>query len=384
MKESHIRFKKILFCGIIAFLLIPLMQEKFNLVELKPLNGAITEPLTTNLTFATWFSGVYQEQKNTYLNEKFGFRNFFIRFNNQIKFSFFKKANAFGVAVGKKNFLFEESYINAYYGNDFIGYDNIKQKMKRVKSIQDTLQKLNKNIILIFAAGKGSFYPEYIPESYKTARKTTNYQVSSQLANQLKLSHIDFNKYFLENKNKSPYPLYPQYGIHWSNYGMCLVADSITRYIERIRKIEMPHIYWDKITMKQPYDTDYDIAAGMNLLEQLKSFNMAYPHIHYQSDSAKTKPSVLVVADSFYWGIYNFGISTIFTNDHFWYYNNQIYPESFTSPLNTRDIKLKDEIANHDVFLIMATEATLPDIGWGFIENMYIHFYPKRNKSAVR
>ncbi len=34
------------------------------------------------------------------------------------------------------------------------------------------------------------------------------------------INHIDFNSYFVQNKGKSKYPLYPQYGIHWSYCGM--------------------------------------------------------------------------------------------------------------------------------------------------------------------
>ena len=155
---------------------------------------------------------------------------------------------------------------------------------------------------------------------------------------------------------------------------MCLAADSIIRYIENARNIDMPNLYWDQIEITQPKKGDYDIADGMNLLVKLKTFNMAYPNIKFQSDSAKIKPTVLVISDSFYWGMYNMGITSAFSNSHFWFYNKQIYPNNDNTPTETSIFDLKDEIDKHDVIIIMATEATLPALGWGFIENVYNHF----------
>jgi hypothetical protein len=152
---------------------------------------------------------------------------------------------------------------------------------------------------------------------------------------------------------------------------MSRVADSLIKYIEKARQIDMPDIYWNEITLSQPLDTDYDIADGMNILFRLKSFDMAYPKVKFESDSGKVKPSVLVISDSFYWGIFNMGISKVFSNDHFWFYNKQIYPDSFKEPLSTDQINLIEEINKHDVIIIMASETTLPGLGWGFIEQAF-------------
>jgi hypothetical protein len=371
MKYFSAKIRGALLFLILVLLFIPLIQGKFNLIKLTPLKGAISQPEKKYFSIAGWFSGIYQEQEEKYLNETFGFRSLFIRINNQLAFNLFNKAKANSVIVGKKNYLFEENYIKAYYGIDYIGYDSIAHRMQRLKYIQDTLTKLNKNIILVFAAGKGSFYHEYFPDSYKNKNGITNYETHIEFAKKLGLNFIDFNRYFIDNKDKSKYPLYPQYGIHWSYYGMCLAADSIIRHIEKVRNIDMPNLFWNEIEFCEYKKGDYDIADGMNILFKLHSFKMAYPKIQFQSESGKTKPSVLVISDSFYWGLYDFGISNAFSTSHFWFYNKQIYPESFKSPLETNQVNLKEAIDQHDVIIILATEATLPGFGWGFIENTF-------------
>ena len=371
MKDISSKIKRFLFCIMLGLLLIPLIQSKFGFVKLASLQGAISKPNKTYINIKDWFSGDYQLQEEKYLNATFGFRNLFIRLHNQLAFSLFNVAKANGVIIGKNNYLFEENYIKAYYGSDFIGIDSITNRMQKLKYVSDTLSKLNKTVIVVFAAGKGSFYPEFFPKKFISVKSQTNYGLYLKLANEYRLNYIDFHKYFIEHKTTSKYPLYPQYGIHWSHYGMCIAADSIIKYIEKKRNIDMPNLFWNKIEMADAKESDYDIANGMNLCFKLKTFKMAYPVLQFQNDSGKIKPNVLVVSDSYYWGMYNFGIARTFSNNHFWFYNKQVYPEYFQNGLETSQINLKDEIEKHDVFIIMATEATLPGFGWGFIENTY-------------
>lgn len=371
MKDLSTKIRGALFLIVLILLLIPLIQNKFNFVKQEVLKGSVVQPEKKYFSIKDWMSGDYQLAEEKYLNETFGFRSSFIRINNQIAFSLFNKAKANGVIIGKNNYLYEEGYINAYYGTDFIGIDSITHRIERLKFIQDTLKKLNKTIIVVFAAGKGSFYPEYFPNVYVKQKDKTNYEYYAKLAKKYGLNYIDFNKYFIENKNTSKYPLYPQYGIHWSNYGSCLAADSMIKYIEKIRNIDMPNLYWKDVEMADARETDYDIGNGMNLLFYLKSNKMAYPDIQIESDSGKIKPTALVIADSFYWGMYGTTFTKALSNNHFWFYNQQVYPEFYQNALETSQVNLKDEILNHDIIIIMATDASLPRMGWGFIENAY-------------
>ena len=370
-RKFKISFKEILLVFILLILIFPAFQQATGLIRVEWLKGSIDAVESDSLTLKSWLSGDYQDQNEKYQNDNFGFRNAFIRLNNEISFDFFKKALANGVIIGKENYLFEENYIKAYYGTDFIGKDSIEHRMKRLKFVQDTLSKLNKDLVLIFAAGKGTYYSEFFPDEFVTKKGITNYEYHLKWAKSLHINYIDFNSYFLKNKKTTKYPLYPQYGIHWSKYGMCLAADSIIHFIEKKRSIDMNTIYWDQVDMENPKEEDYDIADGMNLIFKLGSFKMGYPQLKFENSPQKIKPNLLVISDSYYWGMYNFGLSQVFDKSHFWYYNKEIYPETFSKPLAPLGVDLKKEINDHDVILLMSTQATLPDLGWGFIERMY-------------
>lgn len=368
MKKINLSYKSILFTLLLALLFIPWVQNKLHPVSLRPLAGAIAQPEYQPFQLKNWFTGEYQETKETFLNASFGFRNFFVRLNNQISFSLFHKARANGVIIGKENYLFEENYIRAINGTDFIGTDSTLHRFKLLQLVSDSLKAHGKDLIVVLAAGKGTFYREYIPDHRKKPKSNTNYEMHASLARDSDLHVIDFNRYLLNEKTTSPYPLYPRYGIHWSTYAACRIADSLTRYIEHIREIDLPGVYFTEVRKEPAHGDDIDISEGMNLLFALKPDTMGYPLMKFEPDNGQVKPSLLVISDSYFWGMYNFGIARCFRECHFWFYNQQVYPETFTKPLATSDLNLKEQLMKHDVVVIMATEANLAKLGWGFIE----------------
>ncbi len=242
--------------------------------------------------------------------------------------------------------------------------------MKRLKFLQDTLTKLGKTLLVVFAPGKGFFYPEFIPKRYKAQIDKTNYGYHIKLAKEFDIHFIDFNKYFIKNKTTSKYPLYPKYGCHWSYYGAYLAADSIIKYIEKERHIDMPDLYCNDIKLEAAQGFDYDAGKGMNLLFNFTDDTLAHPDVQIHPDSSKVKLSVLTIADSYYIRMQHF-LAMASSKEHFWFYNMDVFSEFSQNGFKTSQLNLKDEINNHDVFIIMATDGTLPGLGWGFIENAY-------------
>ena len=377
MKRLKDIIKHSLLFTIFIVLWTPFAIQYFSNEDFFPLKGAVTLPSDIVFSKKEWISAEYQQKKEEYLNSSFGFRSLFVRLNNQIAFNLFKKAKANGVVIGKENYLYEEGYINACYGKDYLGEDSISHTINRFKFISDTLNKLGKQLIVVFAPGKGSFFSEYIPDSYLPRSEKTNYKTFAAKAKENQSHLIDFNKWFLDNKSISKYPLYSKQGVHWSLYGTALAADSLIKTIEKLRNIDAPNLLIDGVDMKPAEGVDYDIADGMNLLFHIKGFDVAYPRMQFVLDSGKTKPKVLVVSDSYYWGMYNLGIANCFQNDHFWYYNKQVFPESSIQETLAENQDFGLAINNHEVFVIISTEPTIRKISWGFIERAELHFKGK-------
>lgn len=347
-----------------------MVQDLFPFWKVRPLSGSYEMPVKPKLTPDNWLSRGFQDSADRYVRLGGGFGPAFIRAGNQLQFSLFKKAMANGVVVGRNNYLYEENYIRAYYGEDYIGADSISKNLGRLKFLQDTLHRLGHELIVVLCPGKASFYPEYIPDRLRKPEAThTNMLGYVKGLPQYQINHIDFYSWFLSRKYKSLYPLFPKYGIHWSNYAEYLVADSMARYIGHLVHRHMPEL---KITNVETSlvlkGRDNDIANGINLLDSLVPYPMAYPEVQVL-DTVAHKPSGLVIADSYYWGAFGAGLQRFYFGDNdFWYYNEESY-SSKGGMQKVSDLNLLKEIQKHEVILIMFTDANAYRAGFGFIEN---------------
>lgn len=372
--------KNIILVFLLFLLCLPLFQEKFIFANEKPLKGDFVLAEKPDSMIQNWFSGKFQLQYEKYFNDFIGFRNFFVRVNNQINFSLFNQSSVKRLTIGKESYLYETDYITAYYGNNFIGYKNVKNTVHKLKAIQDTLSKLNKKIIVVLAAGKASYYPEYIPDELKTTKKITNNECFSKLMNINKVNYIDFNQWFVKLKPTSKYQLFPKTGTHWTSYGLTLAGDSMIHYIENSCKTDLPELNWNKIeTSSSLRDDDDDVEKAMNLLFKIPNTELAYPQFEFKN-LQKKKLNSIVIADSYFMRLFLNGFSSnLFNRAKFWYYNKIVYPDNYKKPTEVSSLNLETEINSTDLFIILTTECNISNIGWGAIENIYDYFYKKKS-----
>lgn len=378
MKQFEQHIKHLTFLGIIGLLIIPLFQSKFKFIEDKPLNGdAVLTAEDSYISIDRWLDGVYQFEQEAYLNENTGFRSDFIRFYNQWNFSLYNKVRAKSVVVGKDGYLFEENYIKAYNGTDYLGKDSVAQIIGKLAVIRDSLSKSGVELVVLLAPGKASFYPEFIPDKLKSKEKRpTN---SDAFKEQLKLKGIhtlDAHSWFLDMKSTvhKEHKLYSKTGIHWSKYGEYLVGDSLVKLLSTITGKDLPNF---KVTSS--YKTkhlkagDDDIYRGLNIIERLEDFEMTYPKLSINTEN-KTPIKAVTIADSYYWGLFDSQMShKIFSDGEFWFYFENRYPNFFYDPAGAKvkDANLKEELLKNEVVLIICTDANLPKFGFGFIDRFY-------------
>jgi hypothetical protein len=379
------KYKTGLLCGILLFLLAPILQNLFHFKKsIKPLDGAYIEVTDTTLTLQSWLSGRYQERQQEMFRAHFGFHNYYVRLNNQIDFSLFRKSNTERLIVGKGNFLYESSYIEAYFGRDFVGEEKLEEKYKKLKSVQDLLASKGILLEVVMAPGKATFYPEFIPDNWRSEKKLSNYEYCRYLCKKLGITFIDFNAWFLQQKDLSPYDLYPKTGIHWSNYGALLATDSLCKHIEKQSGLNLRDIKIQNVSFSNELrDPDEDLAIDMNLLFNIPTLPMPYASYIWGEENAPVKPKALFIGDSYFWNIYYEGLTNnLFTDCKFWYYNHTVFPES-EKERKVKNLNLGEEIKKQQVVVLLATESNIQDIGSGFIEQVY-DLYKEDLKDAFR
>lgn len=378
------KYKISLLCGILIFLFIPVLQNVLHFKWIKPLKGAYVEVQDTEFSIANWFDANYQNKKEEYVNQNFGLRNYYVRFNNQIDYSLFNKANVAKLVVGKGGFLYEDDYINAYYGKNFIGEEKLEERFKKLKTVQDLLASQGTVLEVVFAPGKASFYPEFIPDNWRSEKKLNNYEYARDLCKKLGVTYIDFNAWFIQQKDLSPYDLYPKTGIHWSNYGSLLAIDSLKNHIQAMSGLKLRNFIIDNVGFSDSLQSpDNDIGEAMNLLSDVQVLPMPYANYHWQDDNGAVKPKALFIGDSYFWNIYYQGLTNnFFTDCKFWYYNETVYPES-EPERSVKKLNLSDELKKYPVIVLMATDCNVHDIGWGFVDQVY-DLYKENLKDAFR
>ena len=279
MIDKKAAFLKTSYFFILTILVLPFVQQYFSIFKIENLNGAYALKKEAHFSVSDYLNEIYQPIKENHFNENFGFRYYFVKINNQVQYSVFKNTKSTGTIMGKKGYLFQEDYIKAYYGIDYLGDEKIKEQVSKIKKAQKLLKSKNIDLIIVFAPGKAFFYPEYIPTpSHQTKKLNTNYSfyVKEFLNNNINL--IDFQDWFIQQKKVSNFPLFPKNGIHWSKYGEVLAADSIIKYIQIKRKIQMPKIEIKQIELSDKMrDTDDDLEKNLNLIFNIDDVKMAYP-----------------------------------------------------------------------------------------------------------
>jgi len=381
------KVKNIVFFLLMAILALPIFQHVTKFFDAGNLNGDFTLNIRPQFSWTSWMDGTYQAKFDRYIEDHIGFRNFFVRLNNQIDFTCYDEVNAEGIVKGKNKVLYEYDYIRALIGDDFIGENAITRKMNKLKYLQKYLKNtFNIDLILIFEPGKARVQPQFIPDKYlKKGKKLSNYECFKQNADDLNIDYIDLNQYFIAIADTAKYPVYPPYGIHWSEYTMRFVTDTLVRYIEKKHAIDLPDFRVEtRLIADSISDSDYDAGKTSNLLFRLPQPIMPYPFFTFYDDQSKKRPMVLAVADSYYWNIFNTDVPQhLFANQAFWYFNAKVYPDFYYHDKWTSDLNIREEVEKQNVILLGITERFLYKFGWEFVDQLYEFYTPKYSGNLI-
>jgi len=370
-KHNNIAYKFFLIT-ILVLLLLPMFNYKLKFLNELRLHGSETQVAQPIRSFKSYFTGQYQDSFANYFSANLPLRSYAIKIHNQILYSAFKYTNASQVVVGKEGHLYETPYLNAFTGSNYIGDSAINKRTLKLQKIQLALAKINKKLLVVFAPGKASFSPATIPNEYQQKINKNNHDEFIKAYQKNKINHIDFVAYFNKLKQKSPYPLYGKYGIHWSQYGMNIALDSMLHKMELAVNQKFPSKINLETAVTNGYRfTDNDVELALNLFIELPKENMAYRSFQFEKIANKYKPNIIVVADSYWWLAHNNYISKeIFNEYRFLYYNKSIFDFNQQLPLTLNDDLIADYLNRADVIVLMATEANHNWFPYGFDDQL--------------
>lgn len=271
--------------------------------------------------------------------------------------------------------MFSEGYIFSAFGDDLIAEEKVIDLLQKAKVVQDTLKKKGIDLLLVYAPGKGAYCKEFVQDKYVHAIKNTNHNLFASNSKKLNLNYLDLYSYFENLKSKTPYPLFPKFGHHWSYYGACLASDTIIKHIEKLHGKDLPNIVWSQVdVVDTSRSRDADVLKSMNLLNSPnQNMKLAYPQIAFENDSLKNSTRVLTISDSYWYDQVYMGVpQQCFAGGQFWYYYNKVIPSPIPGEkVEVWQLDLKQEIESNQVIMLLYSDGNLPKFGNNFIYDAY-------------
>lgn len=373
---------KIIFGFILFVLLIPVGLSWFKNGYGPELNSINRSSVSIkDLTLKDFINNNFQDKMESACKNPIAFGNYWVRFHNEWQYRLFRASKTEKLILGKEDYFYEEMYITEYLGHNFIGDQLMKKRVEELKKLQDILKREYQiDLIPVIEPGKAHFSPEFIPDRYHPDQKgRSNYESFMDWSKKLGVTYLDLNHYFKELKQQTPHLLYSKYGVHWSTYGLWQAADTLTHFIENQCNIDLPEIiHLGDTSSTFNKDLDFDLEPPMNLLCELPHEKMNFPIIKIVANKNSTKPKVLTIGDSYYWGLINSGYTgQMFSQHDYWYYNKTKWPNIWAWNDTVNISQIKQKVMEHQIVLIMITDANLYKFGWEFLEQALAQFAPK-------
>ncbi len=355
---------------VVAILCTPLLLDILKLKKPHPLKGENTELSKPNLNFNSLYYGHYTDSLNDYLKTNFTLRGMAIRTMNQIDYSVFNETHARSVLVGKEGYLFEENYIKAALGLDEL-------QSTQVDSIVESLENLSIEsstpFFIALAPGKASYFSEYIPDSYveltdPLLHNSSYILWSNKVSNSPELHLIDLYNHFIDKEE-----VFPKNGIHWCEWSQIeafnLIVDSIVSIIND-SLLPAKFLIDNEYRSTKMEGTDDDIERGLNLWQNIPDLERTYYNVSWDKVEEE-KPHVLLVGDSYAWGIVNRGVLKYgFRESEFWYYNQVVHGPKYLNtdmfgknPNTVHSISSQEDfiktLSEFDAVILLSTDANL-------------------------
>ena len=371
--KYHETFAKFLKLAIMSLLLLPFIIQVLKLKEAYPLHGvqfSNAEKYADSLKGSeNYFNGSWQQLKSYQIQENLLIRNVSIKIRNQIDFSLFNKVNAQNLYYYGNQF-FRFYCVDYHEGILFMGEDEIKEKVQKIKAITYALGD-SIPIITAIAPTKSYLYSDLLPEYNTKETEYSNYRYIKKTLLENNMHCIDFNQWFMDINTTSIAPLMGTGGVHWSRYGATIAMDSLINYLNEHTNNDFKKPEWRFVQEEEvPNVNDNDAVYVSNL--KCPPFDNELRNIaYYETDSSRKKVKALIVADSFFDVVSYFGLrNNIFTEDSKfdYYYGTQ---PGIGENQHLEEGIFEEYLTSVDCIIILSDVVNLENYSWGFIDEAY-------------
>lgn len=360
-----------------VLLALPLLQTIFRPFHEKPLYGIATPQHFPALNRTAFLSEKYQKAVEDWALKQNGFWPLLVRCANQIYFSVFRQISGdYGssVQLGREGHLFQPMYLKSFNRSKELNIAKLERNARRLRELQDELAKRGVLQVMLISSNVLGLYPELLPESYTDSTRLSrqsSYQIMRPLLDRYGVNYFDAHEYLTGIKDQFPTRFFEKTGSHWNAIASCLVTNKLFEKIEAGIGKKLTHFPCEPfIYQYPPKSSDLDLLQIANLLLPSSAYTAApYPVDQSSTDESAYKPKGLFVGTSFLFSIIDrVDDHQAFTANPLYFYFRQVRktPHENFRTLNKKRINW-NEVLSNDVIVLEINQASIGNIGFGFL-----------------
>jgi hypothetical protein len=275
-----------------------------------------------------------------YINDRFGFRRYFISVYNRVNYDILGKKQNNQVLIGKDDWLY---YIDKYGGNPLADYQkrNLLEDAdlaKMVEQIEKRARWCSDNgiqFIFFISPNKHSVYPEHY--SFDRPEGLTR---ADQILNSMPQSLLDKTifprDYIISQKETNVLPLYFETDTHWNKLGAFYAYEQLFGKIRScFPGVDFPVINYSRTVT---YDSDGDLVHMMGLesygqrtvieIEPEDGWESCYSYKKYEGENGengiitentnRNLPKAIIFRDSFFYSLQPYTSSLFSHAEYMW------------------------------------------------------------------
>jgi hypothetical protein len=228
---------------ILVAVLAVLVDTPYHRLSSGTLSGVVVPKPAPKLSFASFWSGRYQDQVEAWLEQELSFKPAMVRTDNTVNLVAFHDISAhtrIPIILGRDNNLIEMNYVNNTNGVSEKKNDppprtsySLEDSVRRLGRAARAFRALNIDLLVVMYPTKGWIWRDRIPARYLLSGgekvAADGYQTLLTALRAQGLNVIDGVATFNQlNSGSTPFPLYNSGGTHWTDAGACQVAKQIT------------------------------------------------------------------------------------------------------------------------------------------------------------
>lgn len=256
--------------------------------------------------------GDYQSDYDKWFAENFPLRTYLVKGYNQIQYSLFNTSPNLNVIKAKNGHLMEYTYIKEYLGLDQIdgkveSYNTIYKiydlYARKLKIVQDELERQGKTFFYIITPSKAEVYPEEVPERYILAAKnletSVNHKILIEVLTKYGIHFYDTVDTMKTIKAEGEFEAFPNTGTHWNYYAAARATKDIFEavYKQTGVKLATPQI---SVGFQEDFTgQDQDIYNLCNLFKGLTDEHYLKVDVQYNFLENTDRPKAVLFGTSF-------------------------------------------------------------------------------------